>query len=129
MTDLKFDNFSRYFTNWQKNIINFGLKRNLANKELENYIKSFRNIDSEIVKSLFTAKEYYAKKRSYYKKKIKNLRQKEKEFTKLLEYAYQERKKISEPKIKDEILTSLKHIKASIEEIELKIYNLNNQIQ
>lgn len=129
MTDHKFDNFSRYFTNWQKNIINFGLKRNLANKELENYIKSFRNIDSEIVKSLFTAKEFYAKKRRYYKKKIKNLKQKEKEFTKLLEYAYQERKKVSEPKIKDEILTSIRHIKASIEEIELKIYNLNNQIE
>jgi len=129
MTDHKFDNFSRYFHNWQKNVINFGLKRNLANKELENYIKSFPNIDSEIVKSIFTAKEFYAKKRRYYKKKIKNLKQKDLEFTKLLEYAYKERKKVTEPKIKDELSTSIKHIKVSIEEIELKIYNLNNKIE
>ena len=61
MTAHKFDNFSHYFYNWQKNIINFVLKRNLTNKELENYVKSFRNIDSEIYKSLFTAKEFYTK--------------------------------------------------------------------
>ena len=77
MTDHQFDNFSRYFYNWQKNIINFTLKRNLANKELENYIRSFRNIDSEIVKALFTAKEFYDRKRSYYKKKIKRLKQRD----------------------------------------------------
>jgi hypothetical protein len=129
MTDHQFDNFSRYFYNWQKNIINFGLKRNLANKELENYIKTFPNIDSEIVKSLFAAKEFYAKKRRYYKKKIKNLKQKDIEFTKLLEYAYKERKKVSEPKIKDEISTSIKHIKNSIEEIELKIHKLNSKVE
>jgi hypothetical protein len=129
MSNHKFDNFSQYFHNWQKNVINFGLKRNLTNKELENYIKSFPNIDSEIVKSLFAAKEYYAKKRSYYKKKIKTLKQKDIEYTKLLEYVYKERKKVSEPKIKDETITSINHIKTSIKEIEFKILNLNNRIE
>ena len=46
MTDKNFDNFSQYFNNWQKKIINFTLKRNLADKELENYIKSVQTIDS-----------------------------------------------------------------------------------
>ena len=129
MTDHKFDNFSQYFHNWQKNVINFVLKRNLANKELENYIKSFRNIDSEIYKSLFAAKEFYYKKRRYYKQKINKIKQQEIEFRKLLEYVYKEKKKVTEPKKKDEISTSIKHIKNSIEELEDKIYNLNNRIE
>ncbi|TES94298.1 MAG: hypothetical protein E3J90_12735, partial [Promethearchaeota archaeon] len=129
MADHKFDNFSHYFSNWQKNIFNFSLKRNLANKELENYVKSFRNIDSEIYKSLFSAKEFYGKKRHYYNQKIKKLKQQEIEFKNLLEYVYKERKKVSEPKVKNEISTSIKHIKDSIEEIEHKIYNLNNKIE
>lgn len=129
MNDHKFDNFSHYFHNWQKSVINFALKRNLESKELENYIKSFRNIDFEIVKSLFAAKEFYDKKRRYYKQKIKNLKQKEIEFKKLLEYVYKEREKVAEPKKKDEISASIKLIKDSIEEIEYKIYNLNNKIE
>ena len=129
MTDPKFDNFSHYFHNWQKDIINFALKRNLANKELENYIKSFRNIDSEIYKSLFIAKEFYYKKRRYYNQKIKILKQREIEFKKLLVSLYKERKKVSEPKGKNEILTSIKRINESIEEIEHKIYVLNNKIE
>ncbi|MFX0076231.1 MAG: hypothetical protein ACFE96_12365, partial [Candidatus Hermodarchaeota archaeon] len=124
-----FDDFSRYFHNWQKNVINFGLKRNLSSKELENYIMSFPNIDSAIVKSLFAAKEFYAKKRRYYKKKINSLKQKDIEYTKLLEYAYKERKHVSEPKIKDEIITSINHIKNALKEIEFKILNLNNKIE
>ena len=98
MTAHKFDNFSQYFHNWQKNVINFALKRNLANKELENYVKSFRNIDYEIFKSLFAAKEFYDKKRRYYKRKIKKLKQQEIDFKKLLEYVYKERKNVTEPK-------------------------------
>jgi len=129
MTANKFDNFSHYFYNWQKNIISFVLKRNLASKELENYVKSFRNIDSEIYKSLFAAKEFYAKKRHYYNQKIKKLKQNEIDFKKLLDYAYRERKNSSEPKDIDEISTSIKHIKVSIEEIDEKMYNLNNRIE
>ena len=129
MTDHKFDNFSHYFSNWQKNILNFVLKRNLANKELENYIKSFRNIDSEIYKSLFTAKEFYIKKRHYYNQKIKKLKQRKIEFKKLLESLYKQRKTVSEPKEKDKMSTSINLIKNSIEEIEHKIYNLNIRIE
>ena len=129
MTAHKFDNFSHYFYNWQKNLISFVLKRNLANKELENYVKSFRNIDSEIFKSLFAAKEFYAKKRHYYNQKIKKLKQNEIDLKKLLDYVYKERKSTSEPKVKDEISTSIKRIKESIEEIEYKIYNLTNKIE
>jgi len=129
MNERNFDNFSQYFYNWQKNIINFVLKRNLTNKELENYVKSFRNIDSEIYKSLFTAKEFYTKKRHYYNQKIKKLKQNEIDFKKLLEYAYKERKNSSEPKEKDEISTSIKRIKESIEQIENKINNLSYQIE
>ena len=129
MTDHKFDNFSQYFHNWQKNVINIALKRNLAIKELENYIRSFRNIDSEIYKSLFAAKEFYGKKRHYYKQKINKLKQQEIEFRKLLEYLYKEKEKITEPKKKDEISISIKHVKNTIEELEDKLYNLNNRIE
>ena len=103
MSERNFDNFSQYFNKWQKSIISIVLKRNLANKELENYVKSFRNIDSEIYKSLFAAKEFYAKKRHYYNQKIKKLKQNEIDFKKLLDYVYRERKNSSEPKGKDEI--------------------------
>ena len=73
MNDHNFDNFSQYFNKWQKNILNASLKRNLVNKELENYIRSFQNIDSEIYNSLFAAKEFYDKKQHYYRQKIKRL--------------------------------------------------------
>jgi len=129
MTNHKFDNFTQYFHNWQKNVISIALKRNLANKELENYIRSFRNIDSEIYKSLFAAKEFYGKKRHYYKQKINKLKQQEIEFRKLLEYLYKEKEKITEPKKKDEISISIKHVKNTIEELEDKLYNLNNRIE
>ncbi|MHA2288428.1 MAG: hypothetical protein ACXABG_06540 [Promethearchaeota archaeon] len=129
MTEHKFDNFSQYFNKWQKNLINFSIKRNLANKEIENYIRSFQNIDSEIYKSLFTAKEFYNNKKRYYNQKIKKLKQKDFEFRNLLNYAYKERKNVSEPKIRDEILTSITHINDSIEEIDQKIYTLNIEIE
>jgi len=98
MNDPNFDNFSQYFNNWQKNIINFTLKRNLVNKELENYVKSFQAIDSEIYKALFTAKEFYYKKHHYYKQKIKRLKQKEIKFKRLLDYVNREKGNLTEPK-------------------------------
>ena len=129
MNDYNFDNFSQYFNKWQKNIINFTLKRNLANKELENYIKSFQTIDSEIYKALFTAKEFFNKKHRYYNQKIKRLKQKEIEFKQRLDYANREKRNLIEPKAQDEISTSIRYIKQSIEEIEDKINNLSNQIE
>jgi len=129
MTDHNFDNFSHYFNKWQKNIINFALKRNLVNKELEKYIKSFQTIDSEIYKALFTAKEYYNKKHRYYNQKIKRLKQKEIEFKQLLDYINREKRSLTEPKLKDEISTSIRHIKQYINEIEHKINDLSNQIE
>ncbi|NVM19495.1 MAG: hypothetical protein HWN80_17470 [Candidatus Lokiarchaeota archaeon] len=129
MTDHNFDNFSHYFNKWQKNLINFALKRNLVNNELEKYIKNFQTIDSEIYKSLFTAKEYYKKKHRHYNQKIKRLKQKENEFKQLLDYVNRDKIALTEPKIKDEISTSIRHIKQSIKEIDDKIYNLSNQIE
>jgi len=129
MTDRNFDNFSHYFNKWQKNIINFDLKRNLVNKELEKYIKSFQTIDSEIYKALFTAKEYYNKKHRYYNQKIRRLKQKEIEFKQFLDYVKREKKSLKEPKVKDEISISIRHIKHSIKEIDDKINNLSNQIE
>ena len=127
MNDHNFDNFSQYFNKWQKNLINLALKRNLVNKELENYIKNIQTIDSEIFKALFTAKEYYNKKHQYFNQKIKRLKQKEIEFRKLL--INREKRKLTKPKITVEISTSINHIKQSIEEIENKINNLSNQIE
>ena len=98
MKDHNFDNFSQYFNNWQKNIINFTLKRNLANKELENYIKNFQTIDSEIYKALFTAREYYIKKRRYYNQKIKRLKQKEIEFKRFLDIVNREKRSLQNQK-------------------------------
>ncbi|MBY9016485.1 MAG: hypothetical protein KGD68_12390 [Candidatus Lokiarchaeota archaeon] len=129
MNEHNFDNFSQYFNKWQKNILNFTLKRNLANKELENYIKSFQTIDSEIFKALFIAKKYYYKKHHYYNRKIKRLKQKEIDFNQLLDYVNRERRNLTEPKVKDEISTSIRYIKQSIKEIEVKINNLSNQIE
>jgi len=129
MTDRNFDNFSHYFNKWQKTFINFALKRNLVNKELEKYIKSFQTIDSEIYKALFTAKEYYNKKHRYYNQKIKRLKQKEVEFKQLLDSVNREKRSLTEPKIKDEISTSIRYIKQSINEIENKINDLSNQIE
>ncbi|MHA1461306.1 MAG: hypothetical protein ACTSO8_07480 [Promethearchaeota archaeon] len=129
MNDPNFDNFSQYFNNWQKNIINFTVKRNLVNRELENYLKSFQTIDSEIYKALFAAKEFYYKKHRHYKRKIKRLKQKEIDFKRLLDYVKREKGNLREPKVKDEISTSIRHIKQSINEIELKIYDLTNQIE
>jgi hypothetical protein len=129
MTDYNFDNFSYYFNNWQKNLLNFTLKRNLVNKELENYIKSFQTIDSEIYKALFTAKEYYNKKLHYYNQKIKKLKQKEIEFKQHLDYVNREKRSLTEPKVKDEMSTSIRYIKQSINDIDDKINNLSNQIE
>ena len=129
MTNHNFDNFSHYFNKWQKNFINFALKRNLVNKELEKYIKSFQTIDSEIYKALFTAKEYYNKKHRNYNQKIKRLKQKEIEFKQLLDYVNREKRSLKEPKKKDEISTSIRYIKQSIKEIDDKINNLSNQIE
>ena len=129
MNDHNFDNFSQYFNKWQKNLINLALKRNLVDKELENYIKNIQTIDSEIYKALFTAKEYYDKKRHYYNQKIKRIKQKEIEFKKLLDHVNRDKKNLAVPKVTDEISTSIRNIKQSIEEIEDKIHFLCNQIE
>ncbi|GAG80381.1 unnamed protein product, partial [marine sediment metagenome] len=86
-------------------------------------------IDSEIYKALFTAKEYYNKKHRYYNQKIKRLKQKETEFKQLLDYVNREKGSLTEPKVKDEISTSIRFIKNSIREIDDKINNLSNQIE
>jgi len=129
MKDNNFDNFSQYFNKWQKNIINFTLKRNLADKELENYIKSFPTIDSEIYKALFTAKEYYNKKNHYYNQKIKRLKHKKIKFKQHLDYANREKTNLKDLRVKDEISASIRYIKHSLVEIEVKINNLSNQIE
>jgi hypothetical protein len=129
MNDHDFDNFSQSFNKWQRNLINLALKRNLVDKELENYIKSFLTIDSEIYKTLFTAKEYYDKKRHYYNQKIKRLKQKEIEFKKILDHINRDKRNLAVPKVTDEISTSIRNIKQSIEEIENKINFLSNQIE
>ena len=127
MNNHNFDNFSQYFNKWQKNLINLTLKRSLVDKELENYIKNIQTIDSEIYKALFTAKEYYSKKHHYYNQKIKRLKQKEIEFKKFL--VDREKRTLTEPKVTDEISTSISYIKQSLEEIEGKINNLTKQIE
>jgi hypothetical protein len=109
--------------------MNFALKRNLVNKELEKYIKSFQTIDSEIYKALFSAKEYYNKKHRYYNQKIKRLKQKEIEYKQLLDYVNREKRSLTKPKVKDEIFTSIRYIEQSIKEIDDKINNLSNQIE
>ncbi len=129
MTNRNFDNFSHNFNKWQRNIINFTIKRNLANKELEKYIKSVPTIESEIYRALFTAKEYYTHKFRYYNRKIKRLKKKEREFKQLLVFAKKEKRNLLEPKVKDEISTSIRKVKQSIKEIDDKIYNLSNQIE
>jgi len=101
----------------------------LANKELENYIRSFPNIDSEIYKALFKAKEYYNNKSHYYNWKIKRLKQKENDYKKLLDHAKKKKINLTEPKLRNEISNSIRIIKLSIKEIDDKIINLSNQIE
>ena len=116
MSDYNFDKFSQYFNNWQKNLINFTLNRNLVNKEHEKYIKSFQTIDSEIYKGLFTAKEYYNKKLHYYNQKIKNLKQKEIAIKQHLDYVNKENLKA----LKDDTKEVERMLKALIKSLEKK---------
>jgi len=129
MNGKKFDSFDQYFDKWKKNLINYGLQKNLLNKELENFINNLGTFNYEIYKSLFSARVFYINKRDNYNQRIRKLEEKKNEYKEFLEYFKREITHLTESKIMEELSASIQMIKLSIEESEEKIYVIGKKLE
>ena len=82
------------FKDLQSQIDNFREKRDELNNKTKGYINSLQGIDSEIIKSLKAAKDVYKRKRDYWNKKVKELKNKKIEYKGILDNLIKEKKKI-----------------------------------
>ena len=128
MKDRDFDNFSHYFDKWSKDLINFGVQRDLLDKQFESMVNNLLNIESQIYKSLIDARSFFNEKKQFYAKKVKLLKYTLSEYHKFLEYFTAEVKNIPEPTKPKEIITSIERIMASIEKMEQKIDTLKKKL-
>lgn len=128
MTDRDFDKFSLNFDKWKKDLINFGVQKDLLNKHLENIITNFLNFESQIYKSLIEARIFYEEKRQFYNQKIRKLKNKFIEYVNFLDYFIKESKNLPEPKRPKEIITLIERIIVSIRNIEQRITILNKKL-
>lgn len=82
------------FKDLQSQIEEFREKRDELNKKTKGYINGLQGIDSEIIKSLKAAKDVYKRKRDYWNKKVKELKNKKIEYKDILDNLFKEKKKI-----------------------------------
>ena len=128
MTAEKFDNFSSLVGIWKKKLINFGLQRDLLDKELENMIVNLLKVESQIFKSLIEARIYSDEQRQSYNYRIEQLKNKSVEDQKFLDYFKTEVDNLPEPKKPKEIITSIEHMITSIKNIDQKINSLKEKL-
>lgn len=129
MSREKFNNFSYFYNDVQKEIDNFILSRNQLNKRINKCIDSFQIIEREIYKTLFDAREYFNEKCHYCTKKIKKLRRRALEFEELLDYQITEKKNLQNPKLEKNFSHLFNSVKNSIRDIDDKIDNLNQKVK
>ena len=128
MSGNKYNNFGHFITDAQKEIKELVHKRNQLNNKIKRYIKSFQMAEYEIYKSLFNAKEYYNKKRSYSAKKIRKLRRKVIEYEDILDFFITERNRLKKPDLNPNLLNLVKCLDNSIKDINYRIKNFNEKI-
>jgi len=129
MSGEKFDNFSYFYNDIQKELKDIIRKRPQLNKRIKKCIDSFQLIEREIYKTLFDAREYYNKKCHYCTKKIKKLRRRALECEELLDYQIKEKKKFQKPKLEKKFSHLIITIKDSIRDIDDKIDNLSQKVK
>ena len=123
-----FDNFSHYFDKWSKELINFGVQRDLLDKQFDSMVNNLLNIESQIYKSLIDARSFFNEKRQFYAKKVRLLKYNLSEYHKFLEYFTTEVKGLPEPTKPKEIITSIERNMASIKKIDQKIDSLKEKL-
>ena len=128
MKDRDFDNFSHYFDKWSKDLINFGVQRDLLDKQFESMVNNLLNLESQIFKSLIDARSFFDEKRQFYAKKVRLLKNTLSEDHKFLEYFTTEVKHLPEPTKPKEIITSIESNMASIKKMNQKIDSLKNKL-
>ncbi|MFX0009253.1 MAG: hypothetical protein ACFE9R_02970 [Candidatus Hermodarchaeota archaeon] len=128
MKDRDFDNFSHYFDKWSKDLINFGVQRDLLDKQFETMVNNLLNIESQIYKSLIDARSFFDEKRQFYAKKVRLLKYTLSEYHKFLEYFTAEVKHLPEPTKPKEIINSIERTMVSIKKIDKKIDSLKNKL-
>ena len=113
------------FRDLQLKIEDLRQKRDELNKKTKDYINTLQEIEIEISNSLKFAKEKYKKRRDYWNKKVKQLKEKKIEYKTLSDNLMEDKRNLQksekEPHKKKQIL--------SMKQIERKIDNLERRIE
>ena len=99
-------------------------KRDELNQKTKEYINNLQDIETEINHTLNIAKEKYKKKRDYWNKKVKKLKEKKVEYKNLLEKLIAEKRsiqKLDNPDKNSRKVVSIKQIERKIDNLERKI--------
>ncbi len=129
MNDKEKYNFCNYIKNAQKKVKEFVLERDQLNSKLKNYILSLQNIDSEIYRLLFDAREFYNEKRDEYNFKLEKLKRQKTEYERLWNHLTKKISTLKKPRLNTDISVSIDYIKRSIEDIENKINIMNEKLE
>jgi len=125
MSKYKTNNSRISYKELQEQIEQFRGKRDELNKKTKEYINELQEIETEINKSLKTARDVYKKKRDYWNGKVKLLKKKKIEYKNLLDNLFQETKKIQNQRKAEEGVNKY----VSIKKIDNKIENLERIIE
>jgi len=110
------------FKDLQSQIEDLKYKRDESNRKTKKFINNLLELENEIASSLKIAKESHKKKRDYWNKKVKLLKEKKIEYKQLLDTLLEEKKKFQKKKQKDEKqILSFKQIERKIENLERRI--------
>ena len=121
----EFQHSGNSFKDIQLQIEEFRAKRDNLNQKTKSYINELQEIDNEIEKLLKVSRENYKKKRDYWNKKVKQLKEKKIEYKDMLEASIEERKNLN----KNNKFGNDNKSFVSIKQIERKIENLERRIE
>jgi uncharacterized coiled-coil DUF342 family protein len=117
--------FKVSFKDLQDKIEGFKQKRDDLNKKTKDYINTLQDIEGQIIDALKSARDVYKKKRDYWNRKVKQLKDKKIEYKNLLDTLTDDWTKIQ--KLRNNNKGA--RVYTSIKQIERKIDNLERQIE
>ncbi len=103
-------------------------KRDNLNQKTKAFIHELQEIETEINVDLKNAKDKYKKKRDFWNKKVKELKEKKIEYKALFEKLLEEKKTINKKRKNPNNLMSVKQVERKIDNLERRIETENLDI-
>ncbi|MFX0144937.1 MAG: hypothetical protein ACFE9C_12760 [Candidatus Hodarchaeota archaeon] len=122
-------NFNNYIKDASEKVKELVHEKEQLNSKLKSHILSFQSFDSEIYKSLFNARVFYAKKRYSYNMKLEKLRRKKIEYERIWNDLTKKLNLLPKPELNSNISITIQYIRRSLEDIEEKVNRMTEILE